>query len=152
MELLGEGFSDPVVRAYAVLHLSRMKDEDLQSYMLQLVQCLKFEQHDDSVLLRFMLRRALRNPLRVGASMFWLLRSELHNRETLGRFGLLLELYVRNCGPHREALGLIYETVAEVSYMSRWPSYVCLFLLLCYSPFTLPTIFCCLSHFCGVLL
>ena len=27
---LGEGFSDPVVRAYAVLHLSRMKDEDLR--------------------------------------------------------------------------------------------------------------------------
>ena len=94
-----------------------MKDDDLQSYMLQLVQCLKFEQHDNSVLLRFMLRRALRDPLRVGASMFWLLRSELHNRETLGRYGLLLELYVRNCGPHREVLGLIHETVAEVRFV-----------------------------------
>ena len=114
LELLGQSFSDPIVRAYAVHHLSSMKDDDLQSYMLQLVQCLKFEQHDNSVLLRFMLRRALRDPLRVGASMFWLLRSELHNRETLGRYGLLLELYVRNCGPHREVLGLIHETVAEV--------------------------------------
>ena len=67
--------------------------------MLQLVQCLKFEQHDDSVLLRFMLRRALRNPLRVGASMFWLLRSELHNRKHLGAldyyWNFTLEIVVR---------------------------------------------------------
>ena len=68
LELLGEGFSDPVVR----MPFSFVPNErrGSQSYMLQLVQCLKFEQHDDSVLLRFMLRRALRNPLRVGAVCF----------------------------------------------------------------------------------
>ena len=132
LELLGQNFSDPIVRAYAVHHLSKMKDKDLQSYMLQLVQCLKFEPHDDSVLLRFMLRRALRNPLRVGAIMFWLLRSELHNRETLGRYGMLLELYVRNCGPHRESLSLIHETVSEVSYHSiLLEVFVCLLIYYC---------------------
>ena len=70
----------------------------------------KLESYDDSVLLRFMLRRSLRNPLVVGHKLFWLLRSELHNRESLGRYGLLLELYVINCGPHRDPLSKIHHT------------------------------------------
>ena len=119
LELLGPTFSDPVVRAFAVQHLARMSDMDLAGYCLQLVQCLKVEPYDDSPLLRFMLRRALRSPLLVGHTLFWLLRSELHNRETLGRYGMLLELYVRNCGPHREQLALIHETVAELERITK---------------------------------
>ena len=41
LELLGSSFSDPIVRAFAVLQLSKMKDSDLAGYLLQLVQCLK---------------------------------------------------------------------------------------------------------------
>ena len=111
LELLGASYSDPIVRAYAVLQLSKMKDSDLAGYLLQLVQCLKTEPYDDSPLLRFMLRRSLRNPMVVGHKLFWLLRSELHNRETLGRYGLLLEMYVANCGPHRGPLKGIHHTV-----------------------------------------
>ena len=119
LELLGSCFSDPIVRSFAVLQLSKMKDSDLAGYLLQLVQCLKLEDHDDSVLLRFMLRRSLRNPLVVGHKLFWLLRSELHNRESLGRYGLLLEMYVSNCGPHRGPLKSIHTTVHSLERVTR---------------------------------
>ena len=122
LELLGSSFSDPIVRAYAILHLSKLKDIDLAGYMLQLVQCLKLEPYDDSVLLRFMLRRSIRNPLVVGHKLFWLLRSELHSRESLGRYGLLLEMYVMNCGPHRGPLKGIHHTVHS---LERVTSNIC---------------------------
>jgi hypothetical protein len=122
LELLGSSFSDPIVRAYACLQLSKMRDIDLAGYMLQLVQCLKIELYDDSVLLRFMLRRSLRNPLVVGHKLFWLLRSELHTRESLGRYGLLLEMYVMHCGPHRFLLTDIHHTVHS---LERVTSNIC---------------------------
>ena len=122
LELLGSSYSDPIVRAYAVLQLSKMKDLDLAGYLLQLVQCLKTELYDDSPLLRFMLRRSLRNPIVVGHKLFWLLRSELHSNESLGRYGLLLELYVINCGSHRVPLKGIHTTVASLERVTK---YIC---------------------------
>ena len=65
-----------------------------------------------------MLRRSLRNPLVVGHKLFWLLRSELHNRDSLGRYGLLLELYVLNCGPHRDPLSKIHHTGKSFLYFN----------------------------------
>ncbi|KAJ9091439.1 hypothetical protein QFC20_007629 [Naganishia adeliensis] len=43
LELLGPGFEDGRVRAFAVKQLARADDEELQLYLLQLVQALKFE-------------------------------------------------------------------------------------------------------------
>ncbi|KAJ9099969.1 hypothetical protein QFC21_003977 [Naganishia friedmannii] len=43
LEMLGPGFEDGRVRAFAVQQLARADDEELQLYLLQLVQALKFE-------------------------------------------------------------------------------------------------------------
>ncbi|KAE9389321.1 ARM repeat-containing protein [Gymnopus androsaceus JB14] len=43
LELLGPGTVDSRVRAFAVRQLTRANDEELLSYLLQLVQALKFE-------------------------------------------------------------------------------------------------------------
>ncbi|KAN0063522.1 Phosphatidylinositol (PI) 3-kinase [Thecaphora frezii] len=43
LELLGPTFRDPRVRAYAVRQLERATDEELNLYLLQLVQAIRFE-------------------------------------------------------------------------------------------------------------
>ncbi|CED84076.1 atypical pikk pi3k protein kinase [Phaffia rhodozyma] len=48
IELLGPGFLDGRVRRYAVGELARAGDEELQLYLLQLVQALKFDSHTPS--------------------------------------------------------------------------------------------------------
>ena len=71
---------------------------------MQLVQCLKLEKHDDSVLFRFLLRRGLKSPYVIGHYLYWYVKSEMHVKQYNKRFGLLLELYVVHCGEHREHL------------------------------------------------
>ena len=59
----------------------------------------------DSALSRFLLRRALLAPTTVGHKLFWLLRSSASGANCSSRYGVLLSLYLRNCGAHRVALG-----------------------------------------------
>ena len=104
LELLDLRFSDPVVRAHAVSVIDKLPDVELQEYLLQLVQLVKYEPHHDSPLARLLLVRAIRCPLIVGFRLFWLLRSEMHVPQVADRFGLLLELYCRRCEAHRPYL------------------------------------------------
>ena len=45
LELLGPSFKHPGVRKYAVSRMRSSPDNDLQLYLLQLVQALKYEKH-----------------------------------------------------------------------------------------------------------
>jgi len=47
------------VRAYAVSVLERADDEELQCYLLQLVQALRFERSDKSCLSQFLVQRCM---------------------------------------------------------------------------------------------
>lgn len=96
----------PQVRAYAVSRLEKLTDAQLQTYLLQLTQVLKFEPFVDSALARFLLRRAARSPTTVGHVFFWFLKAEMHVTVVRRRYGMLLEQYLRVCpSSHREALG-----------------------------------------------
>jgi phosphatidylinositol-4,5-bisphosphate 3-kinase len=66
IELLDVKYPIYTVREYAVNVLRGMSDEDLQLYLPQLCQCVKFEPHHDSPLTRFLIERALKNPFGVG--------------------------------------------------------------------------------------
>jgi hypothetical protein len=103
--LLDHRLPEPKVRAFAVQCLGQMGDSELRQYMLQLIQALKFETFHDSALARFLLRRALSNPVLIGHIFFWYLKAEMHVPVVQERFGILLELYLRNCGKHRISLG-----------------------------------------------
>jgi len=117
--LLDRRFMDPKVRAYAIHCLERLNDDELALYMLQLCQQLKFENHIDSALSRFLLRRALISKNLIGHIFYWQLQSEVHNQDVKRRFVVLLQIYIRNCGSHRVELGRQVfvmkrlETVAE---------------------------------------
>ena len=45
LELLGPSFTDPTLRQYAVDRMREAPDSELQLYLLQLVQALKYEPH-----------------------------------------------------------------------------------------------------------
>ena len=117
--LLDRRFMDPKVRAYGIHCLERLNDDELALYMLQLCQQLKFENHVDSALSRFLLRRALISKNLIGHIFYWQLQSEVHNQDVKRRFVVLLQIYIRNCGSHRVELGRQVfvmkrlETVAE---------------------------------------
>ena len=105
LRLLDSHCPDPKVRAYAVACLSRLTDEQLQTYMLQLTQVLKYEPFADSALTRFLLRRALTNTHVLGHLLFWFLKSEMHVLATAPRFGPVLLQYLTLCAEHRLTLG-----------------------------------------------
>lgn len=67
---------------------------------------LKYEARHDSALAHFLLRRSLHSPHLVGHTFFWCLKAEMHVPEVSERFGLLLQEYLRCCGPHRRELAL----------------------------------------------
>ncbi|KAJ3073785.1 Phosphatidylinositol (PI) 3-kinase [Podochytrium sp. JEL0797] len=86
LELLGAGFENRSVRTYAVNQLRKADDEELQLYLLQLVQALKFEQiaqdHtniDDSQLAQFLIQRALDNSI-LGNNLYWYLTVECEDK------------------------------------------------------------------------
>lgn len=93
LQLLDRRFMDPKVRAFAVHCLEELDDEELALYMLQLCQQLKFENHADSALSRFLLRRSLANKRLIGHIFFWQLQSEVQNVDVRQRFVILLQVH-----------------------------------------------------------
>ena len=88
LELLGPSFDNPAVRAYAVDRLRKADDEELLTYLLQLVQALKFEKislekdggtTQDSTLASFLISRATNNFM-LGNYLHWYLMVECGDR------------------------------------------------------------------------
>lgn len=101
LELLDAKFPDMIVREYAVNKLdTRMDDAELQLYLLQLTQCLKFEPYHSSPLSRFLIRRSLSNPYQIGHHFFWHLKAEMCHLDFQERFTLILEEYLSSAGLH----------------------------------------------------
>ena len=90
LELLGPTFDHAVVRAYAVDRLRKADDDELLSYLLQLVQALKFEEISpekgesgvqDSFLASFLVERASNNFM-LGNYFHWYLMVECDDRSS----------------------------------------------------------------------
>jgi len=103
LRLLNYNFPDPKVRAFAVSALEHLTDVELEFYMLQLTQVLKFERFLDSALSRFLLRRALEFPDTTGHKFFWYLKAEMKSKNVKEKFGTLLDLFLRYCRPEMRA-------------------------------------------------
>ncbi|KAK6931044.1 Phosphatidylinositol 3-/4-kinase, catalytic domain [Dillenia turbinata] len=85
LELLSPVFESEEVRAYAVSVLERADDEELQCYLLQLVQALRFERSDKSRLSHFLVQRSLRN-IELASFLRWYVVVELHDPAYAKRF------------------------------------------------------------------
>lgn len=98
-------------------------------------QALKFEPYHDSALARFLLTRALLSK-RIGHYFFWFLRSEVENLHVSQRYSILLEAYLRGCGPSMiDELSRQTSAVSALQSLSTGVglfSFVCLFVLSCH--------------------
>lgn len=135
LELLGPTFDNPVVRGYAVDRLRKAEDEELQLYLLQLVQALKFESYEgegegfpSSSLAKFLIDRAVQN-FKLGNYLHWFLMVECDdrgadtnaaNRKLFARveFHFMLELDKHN-PEQRKTLKRQGELIAVLSKISK---------------------------------
>jgi len=119
LSLLDVKRSNTYVRGFAVLNLCKLTDDELVSYLPQLVQVLKFEPYHDSALGRFLIARGLRSRAHIGHMLFWHLHSELHNPHVSERYSLILEVYLKSCGQHRDALIKQMELSTKLNIIAR---------------------------------
>ncbi|KAJ3700714.1 hypothetical protein LUZ61_004419 [Rhynchospora tenuis] len=91
LELLSPLFESEEVRAYAVSVLERADDEELQCYLLQLVQALRFERSDKSHLALFLIQRSLSN-IEIASFLRWYVLVELHDPVYAKRFYCTYEM------------------------------------------------------------
>jgi len=103
LELLDARYADSHIRKYAVEQLEKLQNHQVEDYLLQLVQVLKYETYHDCELSRFLLKRAIRNR-RVGHFLYWFLKSEIHNAQVSERFGLILEAFLKGGSEARDAI------------------------------------------------
>jgi phosphatidylinositol-4,5-bisphosphate 3-kinase len=118
LQMLDGRFPDPKVRAAAVQMLGGLTDTELLSFLLQLTQLLKFEQHHDSALARFLLRRAIASPEKIGQTFFWFLRSEVHLKEIQKRNEILTTIFLKSVGSYQTDLGhqmLVLQRLEDVA-------------------------------------
>ncbi|XP_052164510.1 phosphatidylinositol 3-kinase, root isoform-like [Oryza glaberrima] len=113
--LLSPVFQNEEVRAYAVGMLERASDEELQCYLLQLVQGLRFERSDRSRLAHFLVNRALSN-YELASFLRWYLVVELHDpshaRRYLCTYEMLEDAIMRSV--HKEENGFqVWQSLIE---------------------------------------
>ncbi|CAG5109135.1 5-bisphosphate 3-kinase catalytic subunit beta isoform (Mus musculus) [Cotesia congregata] len=118
LELLDFAYADQNVRSFAVRCLKDLRDEELNLYLLQLVQALKHENYLSCDLTEFLLRRALDNQ-RIGHYLFWHLRPEMHVASVSVRFGLILEAYCRGAQQHMKHLKKQVELLNKLKNLSE---------------------------------
>ncbi|XP_010269374.1 PREDICTED: phosphatidylinositol 3-kinase, root isoform isoform X2 [Nelumbo nucifera] len=95
LELLSPVFESEEVRAYAVSVLERADDDELQCYLLQLVQALRFERSDKSRLSHFLVQRSLHN-IELASFLRWYVAVELHDPQYAKRFYCTYEILEEN--------------------------------------------------------
>ena len=94
IELLSGKYVNEYIRKFAVNILREADTVVIQSYLLQLIQALKYEKNHDSALARFLIEQAILHPITIGHEFFWHLRSEMFNQNVQQRFGLYLEVFL----------------------------------------------------------
>lgn len=102
ISLLDVAHADIQVRQFACNCLDQLSDRELTTYLLQLVQALKFECYVDNSLVKLLLERAWNNRM-VGHFFFWFLRAELHNKSShvmQMRYSVIIQAYLLGNVPH----------------------------------------------------
>ena len=99
MELLTGKYLHEYIRSFAVNCLQHSSINEIETYLIQLVQGLKFEMYHDNKLAIFLLKLSVAYPLTIGHTFFWSLRSEMHNVNVQQRFGLYLQVFLSKIGP-----------------------------------------------------
>ncbi|KAJ3437614.1 phosphatidylinositol 3-kinase catalytic subunit type [Anaeramoeba flamelloides] len=80
LELLSKSYQNPFVREMAVNRLKKCEDDELQLYLLQIVQGLRYEKDENSPLSTFLIQRASKNPI-LGNFFYWYVGNERKDKD-----------------------------------------------------------------------
>lgn len=98
IDLLSGKYLNDSIRTFAVKCIKKVPKVEVNDYLLQLVQGLKYEMNHDSELARYILQLSINYPTSIGHALFWALKSEMHNPHVQQRFGLYLEVFLYKIG------------------------------------------------------
>ena len=113
MELLKLTFPDIRVRATAVQWMEGFGDDELCDYLPQLVQALKYENYHDSLLVRFLVCRALAS-VRVMHYLFWYLKDTINEPQFGQRFQIVLGGLLSICGQALRTEFIVQDQITSV--------------------------------------
>ena len=98
LPLLDYRHSDYNVRQYAVQLLGQLSDELLYTYLLQIIQCIKYESYHNNPLTQYILHRSLLSPLHIGHYVYYYCTVEmLSNPQYCERYYCLIEQLLHLC-------------------------------------------------------
>ena len=98
MELLGGKFLHESIRNFAVKCLKNSPFIDIQEYLYELIHGLRYEINHDNELARFLLEKAIKYPVTIGHSFYWILKSQMYEQNFQQRYGLYLEIFLNKIG------------------------------------------------------
>jgi len=107
LNLLSGNYLHENIRRFAVNCLKNCSFQEVQEFLIQLIQALKYEMYHDSPLARLLIELAIKYPLTIGHTLFWGLRAEMYNPNVQQRFGLYLEIFLSKIG---KELNKIFES------------------------------------------
>ena len=99
MGLLGGKFLHESIRNFAVKCLKNSPYIEIQEYLYELIHGLRYEINHDNELARFLLEKAIKYPVTIGHTFYWILKSQMYEQNFQQRYGLYLEIFLNKIGP-----------------------------------------------------
>ena len=100
MGLLGGKFLHESIRNFAVECLKNSPFIEIQEYLYELIHGLRYEINHDNELAKFLLDKAIKYPVTIGHSFYWILKSQMYEQNFQQRYGLYLEIFLNKIGPN----------------------------------------------------
>jgi len=98
--LLGGRFLHESIRNFAVKCLKKSPNIDIKEYLYELIHGLRYEINHDNELARFLLEKAIKYPVTIGHTFYWILKSQMYEQNFQQRYGLYLEIFLNKIGPN----------------------------------------------------
>ena len=98
--LLGGKFLHESIRNFAVKCLRKSTNIEINEYLYELIHGLRYEINHDNELARFLIEKAVKYPVTIGHSFYWILKSQMYEQNFQQRYGLYLEIFLNKIGPN----------------------------------------------------
>ena len=98
--LLGGKFLHESIRNFAVKCLRKSPNIEIKEYLYELIHGLRYEINHDNELARFLLEKAIKYPVTIGHTFYWILKSQMYEQNFQQRYGLYLEIFLNKIGPN----------------------------------------------------
>ena len=98
--LLGGRFLHESIRNFAVKCLRKSPNIEIKEFLYELIHGLRYEINHDNELARFLLEKAIKYPVTIGHTFYWILKSQMYEQNFQQRYGLYLEIFLNKIGPN----------------------------------------------------